>query len=57
VTGQIQGSVRHFFITQAQLQVFAMQALSNRVRTRMARAAEVVEVRERITAVLAELLP
>lgn len=34
-----------------------MQALSNRVNTRMARAAKVVEVRERITAILAELLP
>jgi AcrR family transcriptional regulator len=51
------GSVRHFFTTQTQLQVFAMQALADRVRTRIARAAEVPDVRDRITAILTELLP
>lgn len=51
------GSVRHFFATQAELQEFAMRALSDRVRDRVARAAEIPDLRERIVAILTELLP
>jgi AcrR family transcriptional regulator len=51
------GSVRHFFTTQAELQVFAMQALSDRVRERVARARGVADPRTRVAAILEELLP
>lgn len=51
------GSVRHFFTSQRELQVFAMQALADRVRARVQRAAEVPDPRARIEAMLTELLP
>lgn len=51
------GSVRHFFTTQSELQVFAMRALAERVRDRIAVAATEPDPRRRIAAMLAELLP
>lgn len=51
------GSVRHFFSSQAELHVFAMEALSDRVASRIAQAATTDDPRTRIMTMLAELLP
>ncbi|MBN9618911.1 MAG: TetR family transcriptional regulator C-terminal domain-containing protein [Actinobacteria bacterium] len=56
-SGLSTGSVRHFFTTQSELQVFAMRALAERVRDRIAVAATEPAPRRRIAAMLAELLP
>lgn len=51
------GSVRHFFTTQSELQVFAMRALAERVSARIGAAATEPDPRARIVVMLAELLP
>jgi AcrR family transcriptional regulator len=51
------GSVRYFFTTQKELHVFAMEALAERVSTRVEHAARVDDLHERVVAMLAELLP
>lgn len=51
------GSVRHFFPSQTELLNFAMTTLVETVTTRVQRAAQTPEVRERVVAMLVELLP
>lgn len=51
------GSVRHFFPSQAELLNFAMRVLVETVTTRVQRAAQTPEVRQRVAAMLIELLP
>lgn len=51
------GSVRHFFPSQAELVNFAMTTLVETVTTRVQRAAQTPGVRERVAAMLVELLP
>ena len=51
------GSVRHFFPSQAELVNFAMAALVETVTARVQRAAQTPKVRERVVAMLVELLP
>ncbi|MGN6204880.1 TetR/AcrR family transcriptional regulator [Humibacter sp.] len=51
------GSVRHFFPSQSELLNFAMTALAESVAARVREAAQIPDVRERVFAMLLELLP
>jgi AcrR family transcriptional regulator len=55
--GLAAGSVRHFFPSQAELMNFAMTALVETVAVRIRAAAEIPDLRERVAAMLVELLP
>lgn len=55
--GLSSGSVRHFFPSQAELLNFAMTSLVERVTARVRAAAQTPDVRDRIEAMLVELLP
>ena len=56
-SGLATGSVRHFFGTQAELHEFALRSLSDRVSERVRQAAEEPDVRQRVLAMLGELMP
>lgn len=51
------GSVRHFFATQAELQIFAMTDLMDTVTARVQSVAVEPDIRRRVHAMLCELLP
>jgi AcrR family transcriptional regulator len=55
--GLSSGSLRHYFATQNELLAFAMQLVTDRVRTRVQAIAPSSDVRAYVEAVLAELLP
>jgi AcrR family transcriptional regulator len=55
--GLSSGSLRHYFATQNELLAFAMQLVTDRVRTRIQAIAPSPDVRAYVETVLAELLP
>lgn len=56
-SGLSAGSVRHFFGTQHELIVFAMEELFSAVGERVRRSAELADPEERVLAVLTEMVP
>lgn len=56
-SGLSTGSVRHFFGAQHELISFAMAELVETVGERIRRAAEIADPHERVTAMLAEMIP
>ena len=56
-TGLSSGSIRFFFSTQAGLHEFAMSSLAERVQERVRLAATEPDLRERVVAMVSELMP
>jgi AcrR family transcriptional regulator len=55
--GLSMGSLRHYFVTQSELMIFAFQTVIDRIEARLARLAPEPDPRRRAERVLAELLP
>lgn len=55
--GVSMGSLRHYFATQSELMVFALQVIIDRIETRIATLNTEPEPRRQVERVLAELLP